>query len=304
MKNFEYMRSDLDLSPEPNELSTSSTTHYKSSDGNHQKHAFPPLNPKTQQLYRCSDYVTVPSKQHQQHCQLNDPISTPSVVVAHSASSVITLPTCCLKTIAASATKQNGGIGGGISEVNSGGVTIKQQQINPVMHETLPITLVPRSSSGILNFQLKNIKQTILSNNKKSTSKNESSTGTNNSFTFSNFFKSSDKSSSTISPQREHATFGGSSESMPLKPQPSPSSSTCVHSSLIAPMSVLTTALPKNYIANTGSALQENVKGDEFLKATMKICLVVSPPSNKLQVFISFHFYFCNDNLMINFIFI
>lgn len=319
MKNFEYLRSDVSLTPEqpittvPSPMllcgsnATTTTASAKFEAG---------VN--VQQTPKIGDDVTIlhhyanvalknaTEQQYQREQGLPESLIRNNDIADHQKPCVIaianpvTIPTCCLKTAHAS------GGGGGSDVVNRQHHTPLPTQPSASNHPTPlqptaaaqhHIQTSPLSSApSILNDQLRHIKQMFQSSSSSSTStptmRDESSSSINhhNPFTFGNIFKSCDRSTS-ISPQT------GAASQKPIllstqQPQaqsnkavlPQPTTPMQTTSPIATPATAPTTSssLAATSSGGNNSLLTENVKRDEFLKATMKICLVVSPPSNKL----------------------
>lgn len=305
MKNFEYLRSDLSLTPDqpittvPSPISLCGSNATTTTMANTSASVgIIPLSPKIgDDVTILHHYPNVALKNsaeqyHRGEQGLPESIIRNNDVADHQKPCVVaianpvTIPTCCLKTAHASG-----------SDVRQHHTPLPTQPSAPnhppplqptTQHhiQTSPLSSAP----SILNDQLRHIKQMFQgsSNNSSSTStpttKDEnSSINHHNPFTFGNIFKSCDRSTSispqTGTPQKPFLSSQAQSNKVVL-PQPTTPMQTT--SPIATPATAPSSSLAASSSGGNNSSLTENVKRDEFLKATMKICLVVSPPSNKL----------------------
>lgn len=221
----------------------------------------------------------------------------------------VTIPTCCLKTSL---------ISDGINKqpptphCHPNILPIKNPAPQYHILQTSPSL---SSAPSIINDQIRHIKQMFQSSTGTSYINNNSATSNNktnfsnttkdhlsnehinhNPFTFGNIFKSCDKTcTTTIQSTATITTISQSEQSLTIAVTSQYQHPPLLASILATPPTAISpilaaTPLPPTVssssstgiIGNSNSVLSENVKRDEFLKATMKICLVVSPPSNKL----------------------
>lgn len=306
MKNFEYLRSDLTLTTEqqpittvPSPISlcgshatTTTMAHTSASAG------VIPLSPKI------GDDVTIlhhypnvalknSAEQYQREHGLPESLIRNNDVVDHQKPCVVaianpvTIPTCCLKTAHASDVLNRQHHTPLPTQPSAPNHPPPLQPTTQHHIQTSPLSSAP----SILNDQLRHIKQMFQSSSSTSTpaTKDESSSiNHHNPFTFGNIFKSCDRSTS-ISPQtgtpQKPFLSTHQQQAQPNKavvPQPTAPMQTTSPIGTPATAPITSSSLAATSSGGNNSLLTENVKRDEFLKATMKICLVVSPPSNKL----------------------
>lgn len=318
LKNFEYSRSDLTLTDRISPVSYSSTittitqqqtassssfpsqiSSTKREDSTIVLKRYPSFSKKSIEQYRNTPLDSSGSsssvgggikiKSNDIHYR---ELVKPNILFVENP---VTMPTCCIKSAQSLANNNNNN-----NNYNTGTAIISDVVINKIQptsvipqayqhqsyhnphHQisTSPLSSSSSSATTILNDQLRNIRQmfqnathstTNLTGTLNATTNNSSSSNksqqtqlsknhvtneninlqTNSSFILANLFKTSDKSTSTTTTSQQHVST--------------------------------TTALQHSSISSTNNTmLSENSKRDEFLKATMKICLVVSPPSNKL----------------------
>lgn len=288
IKNFEYSRSDLTLTDRisPSSYSSTITTITQqqtasssqipspkrcvADDVTHIHQRFPSFSkktidcrPKPNEIYYRIDHNAV------------EPHAVkPNILYVENP---VTMPTCCIKNAQSLANNNSGNTTADVVMNKNPHISTAPSTYQQHHHQTSPLS--SSSATTILNDQLRNIRQMIHAaanstthlvgtnyNPSKSTTTNATqhqqsssvkpnfpneNAASTNPFLLANLFKTSDKSTST---------------------------------SIAQTTTMAATALPQSSAVSSpnSSTLCENYKRDEFLKATMKICLVVSPPSNKL----------------------
>lgn len=292
IKNFEYSRSDLTLTDRisPSSYSSTITTITQQQTASSCTSQIPsPKRCITSFPKKTLDYRSKPNEiYYRVDHNAVEPHVKPNILYVENP---VTMPTCCIKNAQSLANNNSGNTAADVVFNRNPHIAAAPTYQQPHHHQTSPLS--SSSATTILNDQLRNIRQmfhaaansttNIVGSNynpSKSTTSNathqHSSVKTNlpnenvvssNPFLLANLFKTSDKSTSTS----------------------------------IAQATTTVTALPQSSAVSSpnSSTLCENSKRDEFLKATMKICLVVSPPSNKLLQVRKFLYLICTCSIYI-----
>lgn len=266
-RNFEYSRTDLSLTS----LENASSTALPTTPTTYTTIPSPKRNDEPSRFQRYTNLSVKNPDPHRYnseniHIPINDSVPSSSMSIntrvqpqqceqmdqqtnflyLTNQMTIPTIPTCCLKNSQHSSTSNDG------VKTSPSSSTVFNDHLRQLKQ------LFQSSNSNTQNVNKNSLNSfgnesssSSTNNNQKtsfSTTTKEHLTNENinhtNPFIFSNIFKSSnDKSTTTGNPGQTSSSISTS---------------------------------------NTNPFLSENIKRDEFLKATMKICLVVSPPSNKL----------------------